>query len=100
MPNPKRRRSDRRDFRPVSSVQSRGVRRFHSVSPETESETLTPESIAIQVLQENGELAGRYAGGDLTVFATLQDKALALAAGRLDEQTVKDTLLRKLGAGI
>ncbi len=68
--------------------------------PESQSDILTPEAIAIQVLGENVELAQRYAGGDLTVLSTLEDKALALAAGRIDEQAVKDTLMRKLGASI
>ena len=74
--------------------------RFLSVPPETESDTITPESIAIQVVQENVELAQRYAGGDMSALSPLQDKALALAAGRLDEQAVVDTLQRKLGASI
>ena len=72
--------------------------RFLSVPPEINSDTITAESIAIQVLEENVELAQRYAGGDVSAFSLLQDKALSLAAGRLDEQAVRDTLQRKLGA--
>ncbi len=66
--------------------------------PESDSDTLTAESVAIQVIQENQELARKYATGDLTVFGALQEKAVKLAAGRLNEQTVRDTLMRKLGA--
>ena len=52
----------------------------------------------MQVITDNQDLARQFAAGDLTVLATLQDKALALAAGRLNEHDVKDTLERKLGA--
>ncbi len=68
--------------------------------PETQSDTLTPESIAIQVLEENLELSKQYASGDIAVLSTLEAKALALAAGRVDAQAVRDTLMRKLGASI
>ena len=61
---------------------------------------MTPESVALQVITENQELARQFATGDLTVLGQLQDKALALAAGRLDEHQVRDTLERKLGASI
>ncbi len=54
----------------------------------------------MQVIQENESLAKKYATGDLTVLGVLQEKAVKLAAGRLDGQTVKDTLMRKLGASI
>ena len=74
--------------------------RFQSVPPEHQSDTLTPESIATEVLHENIELAKQYAGGDMTVLSVLQAKALALAAGRVNEHEVKDTLMRKLGASI
>ena len=66
--------------------------------PESDSDTLTAESVAVQTIEENQELAKQYASGDLTVFSVLQEKAVKLAAGRLDEQTVRDTLMRKLGA--
>ena len=36
----------------------------------------------------------------MTVLSTLQDKAVQLAAGRVKEQEMKDTLMRKLGASI
>ena len=68
--------------------------------PEPESDTLTADSVALQIIQENQDLARQYASGDLTVFSALQEKAVSLAAGRLDEQTVRDTLQRKLGASI
>ena len=68
--------------------------------PEPDSDTLTAESVAMQVIQENESLARKYATGDLPVFGVLQEKAVKLAAGRLNEQTVKDTLMRKLGASI
>ncbi len=66
--------------------------------PEPESDTLTAESVALQVITENEDLARKYASGDLAVFSVLQEKAVKLAAGRLNEQTVRDTLMRKLGA--
>ncbi len=66
--------------------------------PESDSDTLTAESVAIQIIQENQELAKKYATGDLPVLSVLQEKAVKLAAGRLDEQVVRDTLMRKLGA--
>ena len=66
--------------------------------PETDSDTVTSEALAVQVIEENTELAKQYAGGDLGVLSILQDKALQLAAGRVNEQTLKDTLMRKLGA--
>ena len=68
--------------------------------PETDSDTLTPESIATQIIQENQGLAREYAAGDMAALSLLQDKALALVAGRLSEQDVRDTLMRKLGASI
>ncbi len=68
--------------------------------PEPDSDTLTAESVALQTIEENQELAKDYASGDLAVFSELQEKAVKLAAGRLDEQTVRDTLQRKLGASI
>ena len=68
--------------------------------PETESNTLTPDAIATQVIQENQDLAGQFAAGDMAAFSTLQAKALALAAGRVSEHEVKDTLQRRLGASI
>ncbi len=68
--------------------------------PEPDSDTLTAESVALQTIEENQDLARQYATGDLTVFSTLQEKAIKLAAGRLDEQAVRDTLQRKLGASI
>ena len=66
--------------------------------PETDSNTLDADAIATQVIQENQELAGQYAAGDMAAFPTLQEKALALAAGRVDEHEVSDTLQRRLGA--
>ena len=68
--------------------------------PEPESDTLTAESVALQTIEENQDLARKYATGDLTVFSELQEKAIRLAAGRLNEGTVRDTLQRKLGASI
>lgn len=86
-----------------TAAQSPAIRRgsgfrFNGVPPEPESETMTAEAIAIQTITENAELAKQYAGGDLAVLSTLEEKALAIAAGRLDSQEVKDTLMRKLGA--
>ena len=72
--------------------------RFNNVLPESKSDTVTAESLAVQVIQENQELANKYAAGDLTVLSTLQEKAARLAAGRVKEREMKDTLIRKLGA--
>ena len=80
------------------SVQRGSAARLKGVPPESESDTITPESIAVQIITENQDLARQFAAGDLTVLGVLQDKALALAAGRLNEHDVKDTLERKLGA--
>ena len=66
--------------------------------PESHSDTVTAESLAVQIIEENQELAGKYAAGDMTVLNTLQEKALRLAAGRVKELELKDTLMRKLGA--
>ena len=66
--------------------------------PESHSDTVTAESLAVQVIEENQDLAGKYAAGDMTVLNTLQEKALKLAAGRVKEPELKDTLMRKLGA--
>ena len=52
----------------------------------------------MQVIQENPELSRKYASGDMTVFGALQEKAAKLAVGRISEQALKDTLMRKLGA--
>ncbi len=68
--------------------------------PESTSDTLTAESVAMQIIQEHQELAKKYATGDMAVLGTLQEKATRLAAGQINEQTLKDTLLRKLGASI
>ena len=65
---------------------------------ESEADTVTADSIAIQVIQENADLSQKYAGGDMSVFDALQKKAQALAAGRVSEHELKDTLVRKLGA--
>ena len=81
-----------------SSGQRRRATRFNSVPPESHSDTVTAESLAVQVIDENQELANRYAAGDLTVLGALQEQAAKLAAGRVKEQEMKDTLLRKLGA--
>ena len=67
---------------------------------ESESDTMTPESVAIQVITENPELTRKYSGGDLAVLSHLQAKALELAAGRVNEAILRDTLMRKLGAGV
>lgn len=74
--------------------------RFRIVPPETHSDTANPESIAIQVLEENSDLAKKYASGDMAVLSALQAKAIALAAGRFSDQEVQNTLMRKLGASI
>ena len=66
--------------------------------PESESDTLTSEAVAVQVIQENADLAGKYAAGDMTVLNALQEKALKIAAGRLKPQELQNTLMRKLGA--
>ena len=67
---------------------------------ESHSDTVTAESLAVQIIEENQDLAGKYAAGDMTVLNTLQEKALKLAAGRVKEPELKDTLMRKLGASI
>ena len=69
-------------------------------SPESESDTLTPEALAVQVITENPELAKKYALGDMAVLALLEAKALHLASGRVNEAAMKETLMRKLGAGV
>ena len=66
--------------------------------PESNSDTLTAEAIAVQVIEENADLAKKYASGDLAVLNMLQEKALKLAAGKVKESELKDTLMRKLGA--
>ncbi len=66
--------------------------------PETESDTVTPDALAIQVVEENQELAAAYAGGDVTALSALQERALKLGAGRVSEHALKDSLMRKLGA--
>ena len=70
------------------------------VPPETNSDTITPDALVTQVIEQNTELAKSYAGGDLGALSVLQDKAVKLAAGRVNEQTLQDTLMRKLGASI
>jgi hypothetical protein len=70
------------------------------VATDNESETMTPESIAIQVITENPELTQKYAQGDLAVLTVLEAKALDLAKGRVREHVLRDTLLRKLGASV
>ncbi len=87
---------------PLSSFPSTPPRRADSqrVPPETDSDTVTPEALAVQVIEQNTELAQSYAGGDLGALSILQDKAVQLAAGRVNEETLKDTLMRKLGASI
>ncbi len=70
------------------------------MQPEVESNTLTAEALAIQVLSENEDLAKKYAGGDLAALELLQEKARRLSSGRAPEEAVREVLLRKLGAGI
>ncbi len=67
---------------------------------EPESDTLTADSIALQVIQNHSDLAGKYAAGDMTVLPALQEKALEIAAGRVKPQELENTLVRKLGASI
>ena len=66
--------------------------------PEPHSDTVTAESLALQVINENQELANQYAAGDITVLDSLMERAARLAAGRVSEHEMKDTLVRKLGA--
>ena len=54
----------------------------------------------MQVIQENAELAGKYAAGDMTVLGALREKALGIARGRIQPQELENTLVRKLGASI
>ena len=68
------------------------------MTPESNSDTVTAESLAVQVIEENQDLAKKYAAGDITVLNVLQEKALKLAAGRVKEPELKDPLMRKLGA--
>ncbi len=68
--------------------------------PDNESETLTPESIAVQVMEEHPNLVKRYSSGDLEALTLLQQEASKLAAGRVDDKTLADTIMRKLGASI
>jgi hypothetical protein len=70
------------------------------VLPEPDSGVLTPEALAIQIIENSQELAKKYASGDLSALGALEQKALALGAGRLSEKEIKDTLMRKLGASI
>ncbi len=72
--------------------------RLINVPSEPESDILTAESVAVQVIQENSDLAGKYAAGDLAVLSTLQEKALQIAAGRVKPAELENTLMRKLGA--
>ncbi len=81
-----------------ASVRGGRTARIRGVPPESQSDTVTAESLAVQVIEENADLAKRYASGDLSVLNTLQEKALQLAAGRVKEPELKDTLMRKLGA--
>ena len=67
---------------------------------EPESDTMTAESIAVQVIQENADLAQKYAAGDMTVLGALQEKALGIARGRIQPRELENTLVRKLGASI
>lgn len=67
---------------------------------ENQSDTLTPESIAVQVMEEHPHLLRRYSGGDLEALTLLQQEATKLAAGRVEPETLADTLMRKLGASI
>ena len=61
---------------------------------------MTAESLAIQIIEENQDLAQKYAGGDFSVLGTLEEKATQLAAGRVNADEMKNTLVRKLGASI
>jgi Asp-tRNA(Asn)/Glu-tRNA(Gln) amidotransferase B subunit len=70
------------------------------VPPESESDTLTAEALAVQVIEENPDAAKKYAGGDLAALGVLREKAVALAAGRINEKELENTLMRKLGASI
>ncbi len=67
---------------------------------EPESDTLTADSIAVQVIQNHADLAQKYAAGDMTVLPALQEKALEIAGGRVKPQELENTLVRKLGASI
>jgi hypothetical protein len=74
--------------------------RYINVASESESDTMTPESVAIQVITENPELTRQYSKGDLAVLSLLQAKALELSAGRVSEAALRETLMRKLGASV
>ena len=69
------------------------------VPPEPQSDIITPESLAIQIIEENQDLVTSYGGGDAEALGVLEAKILRLGAGRVNEQSLKDTLVRKLGSG-
>ena len=73
---------------------------MNNVPSEPESDTMTAESVAVQVIQENADLAQKYAAGDMAALGALREKALGIARGRLQPQELENTLVRKLGASI
>jgi Asp-tRNA(Asn)/Glu-tRNA(Gln) amidotransferase B subunit len=70
------------------------------VPSQPESDALTAEALAVQVIEENPDTVKKYSGGDMAALSALQTKAAELAAGRIPEQELKNTLMRKLGASI
>ena len=83
----------------VPSARGTG-RDLNNVPTEPESDILTADSIALQVIQNHADLAEKYAAGDMTVLPALREKALEIAAGRVPPQELENTLVRKLGASI
>ena len=77
-----------------------GLHETGPVATDSDNETVTAEAVAMQVINENPETVRRYSTGDLSVLSVLQEKALQAAKGRLGEQELRDTLMRKLGASI
>ena len=65
--------------------------------PELNSDAVTPESLVMQVIQENQELVSQFATGDNAALNALEQKVVQLGAGRLNDHELKDTLMRTLG---
>jgi Asp-tRNA(Asn)/Glu-tRNA(Gln) amidotransferase B subunit len=74
--------------------------RIGIVRGDSNSDTVTAESVATQVIKENPELARQYSTGDLTALSSLQEKAVGLSAGRVDAHELHDTLTRKLSGSL
>ncbi len=71
-----------------------------TLSPDpTENQTVSAESLVVQAMQEVPDAVERHVRGDTSAFAQVQERAVALAKGQLNEAELRNALASKFGDG-